>query len=246
MKMYFTYKNYRGEWSEREAVPISARYTVTEYHTDRQWIMTAYDAHKQADRDFAMSDMSNVRPSCTFILVQMDQLRTLAQTLKELQDMTNYANASEGDDVGAVLREARNIVDSFTNAAKQIAAETAVQLTLPNRITPELREVLRAPAWRLNTLADAIRAAGHEMPKRHEDATAATMFTLLRFVLMYGSEWHREFSKYLGGGVNQAMVGAHALLDDASTDEKEAMGRAYKAAQATAATVPEGGKDGQE
>lgn len=52
----FAYTNYRGELSVREAVPRRLWFGSTQYHPEAQWMMTAYDTGKKADRDFALSD----------------------------------------------------------------------------------------------------------------------------------------------------------------------------------------------
>jgi predicted DNA-binding transcriptional regulator YafY len=51
------YKNYRGEVSYRTIVPKSIDFTATEWHTEEQWILTAFDIDKDADRGFAIADI---------------------------------------------------------------------------------------------------------------------------------------------------------------------------------------------
>lgn len=58
--LHFDYKNYRGEINYRRAVVQKIEFTSTEYHTDPQWIMRAFDLDKGDFRDFAMRDMKNV------------------------------------------------------------------------------------------------------------------------------------------------------------------------------------------
>lgn len=55
----FWYKNYKGEQGYRRAVPISIRYGTSDYHHSPQWLMLAFDTEKQAEREFAMADMSH-------------------------------------------------------------------------------------------------------------------------------------------------------------------------------------------
>ena len=57
----FTYRNYRGEVSERQAKPLSIWFGTTEWHPELQWLMSAVDMQKGERRDFAMRDMTNVR-----------------------------------------------------------------------------------------------------------------------------------------------------------------------------------------
>ena len=54
------YRNYRGEVSIREIVPIQMFFGETEYHPNRQWILTAIDVGKGQSRDFAFSDIISV------------------------------------------------------------------------------------------------------------------------------------------------------------------------------------------
>lgn len=51
------YTNYRGETTIREIVPKAIHFGSTEWHPDAQWILTAYDVAKQADRGFAIRDI---------------------------------------------------------------------------------------------------------------------------------------------------------------------------------------------
>lgn len=57
----FEYKNHRGEEATRTARVIKVCWGETPYHSGEQWIFTGYDFDRQANRDFAMKDMRNVR-----------------------------------------------------------------------------------------------------------------------------------------------------------------------------------------
>ena len=59
----FWYKNYRGELSERVAIPIRIYHGATEWHPEPQWLLEAWDMEKDAVRAFAMSDMQAPPPS---------------------------------------------------------------------------------------------------------------------------------------------------------------------------------------
>lgn len=52
-----TYKNWKGETAERLVCPDRVWYGETEWHPKKQWFLRAYDVLKDADRDFAMSDI---------------------------------------------------------------------------------------------------------------------------------------------------------------------------------------------
>jgi len=54
-----TYKNWRGETSERRIQPISIWFGSTKWHTNDQWFLKANDVNKAEERDFAMQDIIN-------------------------------------------------------------------------------------------------------------------------------------------------------------------------------------------
>jgi hypothetical protein len=55
----FTYKNWKGEVSQRRVIPLKVWFGVSKYHEadGAQWFLKAYDIDKQAERDFAMKDI---------------------------------------------------------------------------------------------------------------------------------------------------------------------------------------------
>lgn len=62
LPLTFWYKNHRGEEAFRTAFPISIRFGTTEYHSEAQWLLKAFDRDKQAEREFAMRDMLATPP----------------------------------------------------------------------------------------------------------------------------------------------------------------------------------------
>lgn len=56
----FVYRNHRGELSERSVYPRSIRYGNTQWHPENQWLLKAFDAHKQAEREFAIKDILQI------------------------------------------------------------------------------------------------------------------------------------------------------------------------------------------
>lgn len=50
------YTNWRGETSERIIKPMYVWFGSTEWHPEPQWLLTAFDLEKNADRDFALKD----------------------------------------------------------------------------------------------------------------------------------------------------------------------------------------------
>ena len=54
-----TYTNWRGETAERTITPKRVWFGSTDWHPEPQWLLTAFDAEKQADRDFALKDFGH-------------------------------------------------------------------------------------------------------------------------------------------------------------------------------------------
>jgi len=55
----FNYKNYKGELSIRKVKPMGVYFGSNEWHPKPQWLLRAFDVDKQAERSFAMQDISN-------------------------------------------------------------------------------------------------------------------------------------------------------------------------------------------
>lgn len=214
MRLHFTYTNYRGETDEREVIVHHVRHMSTDWHPEKQWILTALDVKKDVMRDFAMKDMSNVRPTPTLFLLTADILRQLSGRLNELQNLIAEVGAGPTDDMARLVEESKKLLATVLKGE-----EVEPLAILPNDITPEIREVLRMQPWRVESLASALRAAGHNISKRNEDATAAVKFLLLQFVLRHGASWHHVFKKYVDGGVTDGMKYLHTLAGYEGEDQ---------------------------
>jgi predicted DNA-binding transcriptional regulator YafY len=59
-KINMTYTNYRGETAGREITPIRVWWGSTQYHPKSQWLLTAFDHGKDAERDFALMDCKSI------------------------------------------------------------------------------------------------------------------------------------------------------------------------------------------
>lgn len=55
----FGYTNWRGECGVRHAIPRKVWFGSTEWHPEPQWLLTAFDVEKKAERDFALVDMGH-------------------------------------------------------------------------------------------------------------------------------------------------------------------------------------------
>ncbi len=52
------YTNYRGEKGVRTIVPISFFFGTTEYHPQEQWLIKLWDVDRQAERIYALKEIS--------------------------------------------------------------------------------------------------------------------------------------------------------------------------------------------
>lgn len=59
-KLNFTYKNWKGEVSERNAIFLWLMLGSNEFHKEQQLLIEGYDMDKKVIRTFAVKDMSNV------------------------------------------------------------------------------------------------------------------------------------------------------------------------------------------
>ena len=61
------YVNYRGEQAVRLVRPISIWFGKTDWHPGEQWILEAFDLDRQAQRSFALKDVSAWRPASVHV-----------------------------------------------------------------------------------------------------------------------------------------------------------------------------------
>ena len=54
------YTNWRGETAERTILPLRIWYGATDWHPEPQWLLTAMDVEKGAERDFALKDFGQL------------------------------------------------------------------------------------------------------------------------------------------------------------------------------------------
>lgn len=62
-EVYITYKNYKGEVSNRLIRPGEIYFGSNEWHPKPQWLMRAFDIAKNANRDFAIIDIQGWAPA---------------------------------------------------------------------------------------------------------------------------------------------------------------------------------------
>lgn len=51
-----TYRNYRGEISQRTILPMGIWFGTTEWHPEPGWLLSGIDLEKEERRDFALAD----------------------------------------------------------------------------------------------------------------------------------------------------------------------------------------------
>ena len=56
------YTNYRGVREQRVVLPLSIFFGTSEYHSEPQWLMQAYDFNREALRSFAMNSIHTFHP----------------------------------------------------------------------------------------------------------------------------------------------------------------------------------------
>lgn len=54
------YTNHRGERALRRVVPQRIWFGSTPWHPEKQWLMEAFDLDRQAQRDFALTDIQGL------------------------------------------------------------------------------------------------------------------------------------------------------------------------------------------
>lgn len=79
--LMLTYRNWRGEVSDRTIIPRGVWHGSTEWHPEPQWLLTAWDAEKNADRDFALADF----------LGKPGEREALIEALKQIYNMGQSA-----------------------------------------------------------------------------------------------------------------------------------------------------------
>lgn len=87
-----TYTNWRGETSERTITPKRVWFGATDWHPEPQWLLTAFDEEKQADRDFALKDFGHPAAPAPGIA---EALRARCLALVRAYDRENWMQTAE-------------------------------------------------------------------------------------------------------------------------------------------------------
>lgn len=103
-----TYRNWRGEVSERNIVPQSVWFGATEWHPEPQWLLSALDTDKGAARDFALADFG----------ANDDTWRTRALAAEgEVERLRSAIPEREAEVRRAALEDAFAAIDEYPRAA---------------------------------------------------------------------------------------------------------------------------------
>lgn len=86
-----TYRNWRGEVSERSIIPEIVWFGSTDWHPEPQWLVKAFDTDKGAKRDFALKDFCSPQQPETlaWAVVGEDEVRAVYMD-KDGADFDSY------------------------------------------------------------------------------------------------------------------------------------------------------------
>lgn len=152
-----TYRNWRGEVSERNIVPQSVWFGATEWHPEPQWLLSALDTDKGAARDFTLADFG----------ANDDTWRTRALAAEAEVERLTAENET------AVRRSA----EWMRNRIAELARQTAANIIAESAGGPRHRrgyEAGRAAAFEImarTILAVPLPANGAALPEGGKDAS---------------------------------------------------------------------------
>lgn len=88
-----TYRNYRGEVSQRTILPKDIWFGTTEWHPEPGWLLSGIDLEKEERRDFALAD-------CQFanLSAPSDAVERLRAALKPFAEAEQYCDPAFDDD----------------------------------------------------------------------------------------------------------------------------------------------------
>lgn len=219
-KFYFDYTNHKGQQaSDRQTVPQQIRFGTSQWHKEPQWLMAGWDQDKNAPREYAVQDMTNVRPSFSMYLFSKDTMRNVVTRLEEIVRMgrTKVVEATPQQSVDAVrlAYEALNALGQ--SGASTPEPEQVERLYLPATMPDDLRDVLGMHPSRAISFSEAARAAGHSIPHKAESEWAFIHWYAINHYLRRNGapEWQNDLDETFHGFIalakeRQAAVAAVA------------------------------------
>jgi hypothetical protein len=160
-RMLVEYTNYRGETARRIIVPVRFWWGKTEWHQEDQWLLHAWDAEKEAYRDFSFQDMRPIPNDATSsaIAAQAAEITNLQTDVRTYQDIVKDLTA-ENEAHAAELTRLRAQVATDAD----ILLDAYKALLVLHRVCDKAG--LFAGAEAANSIADRIVAAHPETPGR--------------------------------------------------------------------------------
>lgn len=100
------YTNWRGEYAEREIVPLHVWFGATDWHPEPQWLLKATDVAKGAERDFAVKDIGIKAPPVVEEAVK-------AETLPSVDELSQIIRIADGNHSMGAGELAEAILDAI-------------------------------------------------------------------------------------------------------------------------------------
>jgi hypothetical protein len=130
---------------------------------------------------------------------EINMMRAIEQLLTQqaAQPTTPPTNLSELTAVAHTTEAGQQRYYKAEEVEALFAAQPARATIYPAVLTPELAEVLGWPNFKCGPLAQAFRAAGHEIATKSEAEQAFILHWLTGIVLKYGADWKPQAASEL-------------------------------------------------
>lgn len=166
-----TYTNWKGVTSERTIIPRKVWFGRTEWHPELQWLVTAWDVDKSAERDFALADFGRASQAAPAPSALVKALRTAEAALSDIGD----AEREEGDDLAWCEGRAAKALPLIRSVLR------AALITTPAP-SDGLREAVEAERERI---AVALEAEADLLPCAEDAAVTRSNAALIRADFSY-------------------------------------------------------------
>jgi|GEM_PF-770818 len=200
------YTNYRGEAAERTITPKRIWFGATEWHPEPQWLVTAFDAEKQADRNFALKDFGQRASAWRPIETAPKDGTSIIAATNEYDEplVLNWRRGGPGSDALEAWRDGEG--DSYINVTDWMPLPTAPGTPL---LQPEARKdarlaQLRAQhaAWSQAQFGD-VSAVG---PAKHLAKEALEVAAAPTDAIEHADCWMLLWDMQRRGGISDAQL----------------------------------------
>ena len=160
-----TYTNWRGETAQRTLTPKRIWWGATDWHPEPQWLLTAFDAEKQAERDFALKGFGAAD--------EIDRLRAEIGRLKREVGVAasamvrNHNRAEKAEAEIARLTKERDTDHANINLKADFIEATINQLALAEAERDEARAQVAAA---YGSAADALQNLAENWDCGHNES----------------------------------------------------------------------------